>query len=171
MRQRQKPSEQLTDEGEPIEAPGPETEADGPASAWLEAIEQAVVASVAADLVTSDITSLVREEITSQTHSGPMPSPQTLAAYGEVLPTAPERMLHMAELTLRHQIRIEERASKAEFLLGGMGLLCAFITALVVLGGSIWLISDDKQLAGSVLATVDLVALVTVFIVGKRGFK
>jgi hypothetical protein len=39
--------------------------------------------------------------------------------------------------------------------------------AVGVIGGSIWLIQDGHEVAGTVLATVDLVALVTVFILGR----
>lgn len=42
-----------------------------------------------------------------QSYSGPLPSPQDFAAYKETLPTAPERILEMAEREQEHRHKIE----------------------------------------------------------------
>ncbi len=46
--------------------------------------------------------------------------------------------------------------------------MSGLIVALAFLGVSGWLISDGHELAGSILGTVDLVALVTVFVIGRK---
>lgn len=107
--------------------------------------------------------------LASRGYSGPLPSSTEFAGYGAVLPDAPHRILQMAEKSLEHQMETERRESRAEAALGLLGLVFALILALTILAGSIWLIADDKQVAGTMLATFDLVALVTVFIIGRRG--
>jgi uncharacterized membrane protein len=107
--------------------------------------------------------------LASQGYSGPLPPSSEFAAYGAVLPDAPERILSMAERSLDHNIATERRDSRVDAALGLLGLVFAFLLAVVVLAGAIWLIANDKEVAGTLLATFDLVALVTVFIVGRRS--
>lgn len=51
-----------------------------------------------------------RQEI----YAGPLPHPDDFARYGEVVPTAPERILTMAEKFAEHHIRVANRASWTE---------------------------------------------------------
>jgi hypothetical protein len=64
---------------------------------------------------------------------------------------------------LRHVMFME----RSYLRLAWAGLVSAFVITLSFLGVSAWLIHDNHGLAGTILATVDLVALVTVFIIGK----
>lgn len=109
--------------------------------------------------------------LASSQRSGPLPSAEEFRQYGAVLESAPDRILAMAEKSLQHGITLQERASRTDAVLGVLGLIFAFVLALVVLGGSIWLIRDGEAIAGTILATLDLVALVTVFIFGRRSRK
>ncbi len=105
----------------------------------------------------------------AQELSGPLPRAEEFAQYGVAVPDAPARILSMAERSQQHRMRIEERDSRVDAALGLMGIGFAFLLAVLVLGGSMWLIADGKQVAGTILATFDLVALVTSFVLGRRA--
>lgn len=49
------------------------------------------------------------------------------------------------------------------------GLFLGFLTTLAFLGVSAWLIDGGASVAGTILGTIDLVALVTVFVIGRRS--
>jgi hypothetical protein len=56
---------------------------------------------------------------------------------------------------------------RQEVYLAWAGLISAFVLALSFLGVSAWLIFAGHEVSGTILGTVDLVALVTVFITGR----
>lgn len=56
---------------------------------------------------------------------------------------------------------------RQETYLTWVGLAMAFTLALSFLGVSAWLIYSGHEVGGTILGTVDLVALVTVFITGR----
>lgn len=103
-----------------------------------------------------------------QSSSGPLPSADEFDAYGTALASAPDRILTMAEKQLDHKIKQDNRSGLTDQIATIAGLIFAFLLALVVLSGSIWLISEGFAIAGTILATLDLVALVTTFILGRR---
>ena len=49
-------------------------------------------------------------QVTAQQFSGPVPHPEILRGYDQILPGAAERILRMAELDQKHQIKIESSA-------------------------------------------------------------
>ncbi|MET9002745.1 hypothetical protein [Amycolatopsis sp. NPDC004169] len=52
-----------------------------------------------------------------------------------------------------------------------VGMIFAFVLAVLFLAASVLLIMNDHEVSGTILGTVDLVALVTVFIMGRQGAK
>jgi uncharacterized membrane protein len=94
---------------------------------------------------------------------GPLPPPKVLKAYNDAIPHGAERIMVMAEDQLAHQHGVE----KKELFQSARGQLFAFIIAIVFLIASAFLIFTGHEMAGSVLGTVDLVALATTFIAGK----
>jgi hypothetical protein len=51
-----------------------------------------------------------------------------------------------------------------EVYLAWAGIISAFVLSLAFLGCSTWLIAQDHDMGGTILGTIDLVALVTVFV-------
>lgn len=98
-----------------------------------------------------------------QHYSGPLPTAQEFKAYGDVLPSAPERILSMAEAEQRHRHRKENFAAKVRAINSILGML--FGIAVVVL--CLWLayqlgISGHDWLAGSIVAVATSSAAVFV---------
>lgn len=100
-------------------------------------------------------------------HSGPLPAPETLADYNNVLPNAAERIFVEFESQGKHRRGLEKKAIGGQVNQSYIGQVFAFIIALAFLGCSVWVIREGYEFAGSVLGVADLTALVTVFIRGK----
>lgn len=102
---------------------------------------------------------------------GPTPPPEILAGYNEAIPNGAERILKMSEKQSEHRMEIEKTVINRELNQSGRGQNYAFIIVIIVLLASVWLIYIGKEISGTILGSVDLVALATVFIIGKYAQK
>lgn len=107
------------------------------------------------------------------TVSGPLPPPQVLQQYGEVLPDAPERIVTMAENEQKHRHQVESNALQGQIALDRRGQRFGLTIGLSALGVALFLGLNDQELAASIIGGIDLVALVGVFVYGRisRGEK
>ena len=144
-------------------------------------MDEQPIHSLASDAVREDDSSPLSHEESAQIvraashelhqqimHSGPLPSPETLAGYEQVLPGAAERILHMAEQQQDHRQVIEKAVVFGNvrdqrlgvvfaFLLGVAGISCG--TAIILLG---------HPLGGFSVLLAALASLVTAFIYGRH---
>lgn len=72
-------------------------------------------------------------------HAGPLPSADTFRGYGEVLPSAPERIMRMAEIEQAATHKALQTHQKDERFLVSQGQWMGFISMIVALGGGIWM--------------------------------
>lgn len=100
-------------------------------------------------------------------HSGPLPRPDDLARYEQILPGLAERIVRLPEREQEHRHRVVERAVERDYeirrcgqryALVGMAILIAFATLLAILGDSAW---AARVAIGTVVATVGI------FVTGK----
>lgn len=127
---------------------------------------------------TTDPLGVVQQQVgmqVTQSWRGPIPAPDDLARYKDVDPALPDRILAMAERTLEltekqtdHRIEMERRSILGMNWRANTGLWLAFIIALIVLVGCGWLIDRGHDVAGTTIATLDLVGLVGVFVYGRH---
>lgn len=96
-------------------------------------------------------------------YSGPLPPASELEAYGRVDASLPNRIVSLTESSLAH--RQDMDYAKRSFA----GLVAGFIVAVLFLGVAAWLISSGHGVAGTVLGSVDLVALTAVFVLSHRN--
>lgn len=106
-----------------------------------------------------------------KSHSGPLPDPETLDSYNEIIPNGAERIMAMAEKQSDHRIAMESKVIYSQQNQSGRGQNYAFIIAITVLLAAFVCIFTGHDIAGTILGTVDLVSLVTVFILGKQYQK
>jgi uncharacterized membrane protein len=66
--------------------------------------------------------------------SGPLPRPEDLAKYNEIVPGAAERILSMAEKEMQHRQEIEKQESKNRISLAHISTVLSFISVLVLSG-------------------------------------
>lgn len=108
-------------------------------------------------------------------HQGPIPAPEDLQYYSQILPDAPDRILRMAEQNAQSIRELNRRQLEAriaseehrhrEVSVGQRFGLCAVITmALVALAA---LVLDHPAVAGTI-CSVTIIGIVTVFVAGRN---
>lgn len=117
----------------------------------------------------------------TQSFSGPIPSPQHLEQYNNIIPDAAERILRMAESETMHrheqdrivvaanisnqsaQMALNTYQAKAIFRSDAIGQLLGFAVCLCALGGAVYLASVGQAWVAGFLAALPLAAIVKAF--------
>ncbi len=99
-------------------------------------------------------------------HSGPLPSPDILREYDNILPGAAERVFRMAESQQTHRQNLETSAISGDSRRAFCGLFAGVFVVLCVLVGSIYVIMNGHEIIGGILSGLDLVGLGSVFVYG-----
>jgi len=102
-------------------------------------------------------------------YSGPLPRPEDLAKYEQVLPGSADRIIRMAEQQATHRQNLEKLVVESNTGIQKWGLVCAFVIALSAIVGGVLL--SLKGMSGAGLASIigALAALVGVFVYGKSA--
>ncbi len=103
--------------------------------------------------------------------SGPLPHPEDLAKYEQVLPGSADRIISMAERQADHRRNLERTVILSNVTLQQWGLACAFVLAMTAISGGIWLSLKGMSGAGLTAIISALAALVGVFVYGKSEQK
>lgn len=121
---------------------------------------------------------LVRSVEKHEIFSGPMPHPDDMRAYGDLIPNAGERFMSLweREQTRRHEReQVEEDLAKADQAasasLAKRGQWLAFVIALCVLVLSVVLAYGGHETLAVAMATLDLATLVGVFLHGGQALR
>lgn len=114
---------------------------------------------------------LLKATKVTSSHSGPIPSPEAFERYGNVLPSAPDRILRMAEKQLDHRIDVEKLAVRRQLNQSGSGQILAFFIAVGCISASTWAAMHDHDTFAGILGGATVVGLVTVFIAGRNSQK
>jgi uncharacterized membrane protein len=100
-------------------------------------------------------------------HSGPLPDGETIKVYNEQIPNGGDRIMTTVEKQLEHRVKLETYGIRRTFNQSGTGQWMAFLIA-IFFGFVAWdLGKDGKEWLAGVVAGVDIVGLVTVFILGR----
>lgn len=100
-------------------------------------------------------------------YSGPVPPPQFMREFNEIIPGAAERILAMAEAQTSHRIAIEAKAVNSGNMRATLGTCFGFIigmTALIIGGAGMF---TGHETTGFWFGVSGLGSLVGVFIVGR----
>ncbi len=106
-----------------------------------------------------------------QSFSGPLPPPEILGRYNDILPGAAERIIQMAEKQAAHRQALETVAISSDASRSKWGQIFGFIVATIGLVVSCLLGIYGSAIAASVMGAGTLVALVSVFIYGSKTRK
>jgi uncharacterized membrane protein len=106
--------------------------------------------------------------VASYSFSGPLPPPELLAKYNDVIPNGAERIMAMAEEQAHHRQALEKIVVGGNVQSETRGQWMGLVICLVVVLGGILLIHEGRQLVGGGIVGADLVALVGVFVYGKK---
>jgi uncharacterized membrane protein len=99
--------------------------------------------------------------------SGPLPPPNILAQYNEIIPNGADRILAMAERQSAHRESMESQVVKENLAAQRRGSWFAFILALSAILGGVILIYFGKNASGLAAIITALASLAGVFFYSK----
>ena len=102
---------------------------------------------------------------------GPLPSPQELAQYNDIIPNGAERIMRMAEKQQEHRMGLEKSVIRSDIRQSFLGLAAGFIVALSSLGGGVTIALSGQPIAGTAFGGLTLAGLVSVFVTGNLSRK
>ena len=109
----------------------------------------------------------VTQQIVAEHFTGPLPPPQALAQYNEIIPGLAERIVAMAEEEAKHRRSIEHKVVDNTFQEGKRGQHYGLAIGIVaILAGAVVAIAGHPT-AGSIIGGGGVVGLVSVFVVGR----
>jgi uncharacterized membrane protein len=104
-------------------------------------------------------------------YQGPLPPAAHLEHYERILPGAADRIVSAFEKQVEHRHRMEERYSKSACSNSSLGLWAGFLICLVTIIASTLLIFLGKTVGGTVLGSVSITSLASVFVYGSKVKK
>jgi len=107
----------------------------------------------------------------SMTFQGPIPPPEILRQYNDIIPDGADRILKMAEAQSAHRIELEAIVIKGDDRRADRGLTTGFTVCVLVLVLSFIIVMYGHDAAGTVLGTLDIASLVGIFVYGRRVKK
>lgn len=99
---------------------------------------------------------------------GPLPPPDALRSYNEIVPGAADRIIGMAEKQMVHRQQMERRVIFWNTARSFIGQFFAFVLAGGIAAGAIYILAQGQPIEGLGALLVDLAALVYVFIKGRQ---
>lgn len=105
--------------------------------------------------------------IQGQQYSGPIPPPEILQGFENIVPGSAERILRMAEENGKHQRELESKALDGTYKTIKTGQIFGFIIGIVALLSSVVALFLGSEIAASIIGGTTVVGLVTVFVTGR----
>ena len=94
--------------------------------------------------------------------SGPIPPPQILQQYNNIVPNAAERLIRMAEKQSDHRIGLETKVVDSNIVKSYMGMIFAAIIAIYGLYIAKEIAINGNPWAAGIIAALDLGGLISV---------
>lgn len=112
------------------------------------------------------VLSVVKKE--SLSFSGPLPHPDILQGYKDVVPGAAERILAMAEKQAEHRQKIESKVINKQLAQTSLGQWFAFILTIVCIAVGTYLAVNNFTIIAGIIFSSTILGLISVFVLGKR---
>lgn len=113
---------------------------------------------------------LVKYETTTY-FSGPLPAPETLHQYNQILPGAADRVIGLAEREAAHRHLMEGRMIDIHGRNSTLGVISGWMIGMTAVGGGTYAITLGASLSGAGVALTGLAALVGVFVYQRERRK
>ena len=111
------------------------------------------VAEKVGEEAAEEVKKVVVEAIKSE-FSGPIPPPNIIKGYEEILPGSADRIIAMAETQMAHRQAMEKKMIEAESRDSLLGVLFAFLLGMGCLGAGIIMVISVPQSAGAISAAL-----------------
>jgi len=99
---------------------------------------------------------------------GPLPDPEDLAKYNQIIPEGADRIMKMAEHQSAHRIEIEKTVISSQQVQSRRGQNFGLVIAIVGIGASVFLAMYSHDVVAGVLGGTTVVSLAIAFITGRR---
>lgn len=109
---------------------------------------------------------IIENKITS--HSGPLPQPEDLKKYAQIIPNGADRIMMMAEKQQQHRMELEKKAVGEQLKQSKRGQVFGLLIGLTAIAGGVVCILTGHEWSGAFLGGSGLTGLVSVFVIGKR---
>lgn len=118
------------------------------------------------------------QQIIARHHMGPLPDPEDMARYGNIIPNGAERIMQLAEKeqSARLQMEAAEQEGRFSYLkqeqaIKKRGQWFACFSIIVFAAISVYLIYSGSPTAGALLMGASLATVVLAFIAGRSQTK
>lgn len=101
-------------------------------------------------------------------YSGPLPPPEVLRQFDEIVPNGAERIFNVFEQQTEHRIKLERHVANSELRRSWWGLIFGFVIAMTTITGGCLVAAYVSPAAGGTIATASVAALVAAFIYGTN---
>ncbi|MCK9385872.1 MAG: DUF2335 domain-containing protein [Nevskia sp.] len=116
-----------------------------------------------------EIANTMRMALLETRFSGPLPPPDMLAKYQEIIANGAERIMASTEREQAHRHYVDKALVDAEIATASRGQIMAFILALVCIAVALVLGLYSHDVLAGVIGGGTLVSVVTIFIVGRKN--
>ena len=107
----------------------------------------------------------------SEMHSGPLPHPELLSKYNEVVSGAAERIFNMAENEQRHRLQMDRKTTTNAIIMGYIGIIFALFSVLILAGLVYYALSKGFDTTAGALGVGAIASVAGVFMFFKRSNK
>lgn len=115
-----------------------------------------------------DALTIIREEM----YSGPIPPPESLARYEEILPGSADRILKMAEKQQEHRMTLETKVVGSQTVQSKRGQVFGFIIVFLCVAVAIFFAVKLRMTTFAVsFLSVTMVVVVGLFLTGRNVMK
>ncbi|XJS09831.1 DUF2335 domain-containing protein [Aerococcaceae bacterium WGS1372] len=121
------------------------------------------------DSVPVEVRDKIEKEVLSVSqyrYSGPIPHPDLLREFNDIIPNGADRILKMTEVQSKHRQEIEKLVITAKNRDSRNGVYFAGLIGIIAIIGTIVLIAIDKTFAGLIVGGGTLGSLVGIYIKG-----
>ena len=105
----------------------------------------------------------------SVSFAGPIPPPDLLKAYNEIVPDGANRILMMAEQQSSHRIKLESTVITGDNKRANWGLATGFTIGIAIIFLSFVLVLKGHDVPGTIFGTADLAGLIGLFVYGRNA--
>ncbi len=106
-----------------------------------------------------------------EAHSGPLPSPDVLKAYDDIVPGAAERIIRMAEKQLDHNIGYDQATLKCVNNSEKRGQWFGFILTIILIGAGVWATLEGQIAVACVIFGTAIAAVAGAFVSNMLRMK
>ena len=117
----------------------------------------------------ADVVESRTEKMTIASWKGPLPPPNQLQLYDNLVPGAASRILNMAETQSEHRIQMERTVISGDSKRSYWGLVAAFTLSVMIILGGIYVMVAIHPWAGTTLIGMNIVGLAGVFVYGTNS--